>query len=206
METSIEFNLNAALRLWRERLAQSPHFRVENLDELESHLRDSVTVLPSKGLSDDEAFLIGTRRVGNEAALEPEFARENGGRGWWHSLRRMAYRHGHKVIHGLVLLYFAVGCWFLWGTLRVAQLVLHARPAPAFTQLFLNLMSYWYVPPVAAALYCGFVWTRKGRRSGWFGFFAFATAALLLMALPTLIAAALPVIDLLNRLPKTAWK
>jgi hypothetical protein len=185
---------------------------MENLDELESHLRDSVTVLQSKGLSDDEAFLIGTRRIGNEAVLEPEFARENGGRGWRHTIRRFAYLHVNQAIHGLVLLYFTAGCWLLWGTLRitlrVAQMLnhgLHNPSAPGFTQLFLSLMPYWYVPPVAAVLYCGFVWTRKGRGNAWFGFFAFTTAALLLMALPTLIAAALPVVDLLNRLPKTAW-
>src|SRR5215471_903874 len=72
MAASIEFNLNDAFRLWREQLSQSPHFRPENLDELESHLRDSVTVLQSKGLSADEAFLIGTRRVGKDAALEEQ--------------------------------------------------------------------------------------------------------------------------------------
>src|SRR5206468_12097440 len=57
MGTAIEFDLNAALRQWRESLGQSPHVRPENLDELESHLRDSVASLQTKGLAADEAFL-----------------------------------------------------------------------------------------------------------------------------------------------------
>ena len=108
MATAIEFDLNTALRLWRERLSESPQFRTENLDELESHLRDSMAALQGKGLSTEESFLIGTRRVGSAAALAPEFAAENGGRGWRNFMRRLSWKYLNKVIHGLVLLYFAV--------------------------------------------------------------------------------------------------
>jgi hypothetical protein len=210
METAIEFDLNMALRLWREQLSQSPQFRPENLDELESHLRDSMASLQTKGLSAEESFLIGARRVGSAAALEREFAGENGGRGWRHFLQRFSYKYLNKVVHGLVLLYFATGCWLLWGVLMVSRFLDKAmgqlnggHPAPPFTVLFLGLVHYWYVPPLLALIYCGFVWTRKAYgRSTWFGFFALATAALLLLALPVLIAAALPMIDCVNSLPR----
>jgi hypothetical protein len=210
MATSIEFDLNDAFRLWREQLSQSPQFRTENLDELESHLRDSVGVLQSKGLSADEAFLIGTRRVGGVAALEREFAGENGGRGWRNFLRRLSYRYLDKVIHGLVLVYFTTGCWMLWGTMQIARMLIamlsrragEGIPLPGFTQLALQLTPYWYLPPLVALVYCVFVWTRKPKgRSFWFGFFASTTALLVLLALPTLIAASLPLIDSLNRIP-----
>jgi hypothetical protein len=206
METAIEFDLNMALRLWREQLSQSPQFRPENLDELESHLRDSMASLQTKGLSAEESFLIGARRVGSAAALEREFAGENGGRGFRNFLRRFSYRYLDKVVHGLVLLYFVTACWFLWGILAVSRMMAPAfsrlqkgRPIPRFTEMFLDLAHYWYIPPLLALIYCGFVWTRNlyGRRT-WFGFFAIATAALLLLALPVLIAAVLPAIDFLN--------
>lgn len=211
METAIEFDLNVALRLWREQLSQSPQFRAENLDELESHLRDSMASLQTKGLSAEESFLIGARRVGSAAALEREFAGENGGRGFRNFLRRFSYKYLDKVIHGLVLLYFTTGCWFLWGILMVsrmldaglARLQQEGRPLPQFTQMFLGLAHYWYMPPLLALIFCGYVWTHKSYgRSTWIGFFAVATAALLLLALPVLISATLPLIDSLNALPR----
>ena len=207
MENISDFDVNAAFRLWVERLGQSPQFRNENLQELESHVRDSVSVLQSKGLSAEEAFLIGIRRVGSGAALEAEFAKENGGRGWHHMLKRVWNRFANRLIHLAVLLYFTAGCWFMWGVLKVGQMAAnlearahasHVTP-PAFTRLWLGLMPYWYIPPALALLYCGLVWTTKaGTRRSWFGFFAILTAMLFLLVLPVLIAAALPVIDFLN--------
>jgi hypothetical protein len=45
MQNEISFDLNRAIQNWREQLAQLPAFRSENLDELETHLRDSIAVL-----------------------------------------------------------------------------------------------------------------------------------------------------------------
>lgn len=77
METTSEFNLDTAIQQWRDNLRELPQFRAENLDELETHLRDSVETMRSKGLSDEEAFLIAMRRMGGVAALEPEFSKMN---------------------------------------------------------------------------------------------------------------------------------
>jgi hypothetical protein len=77
MENNNLFDLNAAIRTWRENLAQSPNFRGDDLDELESHLRDSVTQLESQSLSEEEAFTIAVRRVGPGAMLSAEFGRIN---------------------------------------------------------------------------------------------------------------------------------
>jgi hypothetical protein len=62
---------------WRENLAQSPAFRRENINELESHLRDCVAILRAAGLSEDEAFLVGSRRIGDGQQLETEFGKVN---------------------------------------------------------------------------------------------------------------------------------
>ncbi len=77
MEDSTAFDLNNAVRRWREDLSQSPHFREENLAELEAHLRDSVADFQSRGLTDEEAFLLATRRLGSPMGLESEFAKIN---------------------------------------------------------------------------------------------------------------------------------
>jgi len=219
MATAIQFDLNIAFHNWRETLRQSPHFRAENLEELEAHLRDSVTVLQSKGLAPDEAFLIGTRRVGTLEALEGEFAAENGGRGWRNTLRAFFHNYKNRLLHLLILAYFAFGCWLLWGCLRVSQMMepVTARAynlakvnylgAPAFSRLFWGLKDYWYLPPLFAALYCGYVWTRKSAaKSSWFAFFSFGTAFLFLLLIPILIAAELPIISFLNGLPPKAFQ
>ena len=82
MANETSFDLNVAIKSWRENLAQSPAFRSENLNELESHLRDSVAALQAKGLTAEEAFLIAARRIGPPKALEGEFGKVNGTLMW----------------------------------------------------------------------------------------------------------------------------
>ena len=82
MENPTSFDLNRAIQQWRENLGQSPAFRSENLNELESHLRDSVATFETRGLSAEEAFLVAARRIGASSALEPEFGKVNGQAIW----------------------------------------------------------------------------------------------------------------------------
>jgi hypothetical protein len=77
-----EFDLNAAIQRWRENLSQSPQFRAENLDELEAHLRDAIATMQGQRLTDEEVFLVATRRLGGVHALEPEFAKINAREVW----------------------------------------------------------------------------------------------------------------------------
>ena len=206
MENAIEFDLNLAVSLWRAQLSRSPQFRAENRDELEAHLRDSIAVLQAKGLSPEESFIIAARRIGGVSALEREFAGENGGRGWRNALRRLTYRYLDKVIHTVVLLYFAVGYFFLWGMLQLGWKVSLAlsrtqdgTPLPQFTQWVFGLRHYGYAPLFSAFIYCVIVWIRKpGGRSDWLSTFAVTTAMLLLLAFAVLIGVGLPLIDFLN--------
>jgi hypothetical protein len=77
METTTSFDLNQAISRWRENVAHSPAFHNENLNELESHLRDSIAALQERGLSGEEAFLVGTKRLGKDDLLQKEFAKIN---------------------------------------------------------------------------------------------------------------------------------
>jgi len=185
MATASQFDLNRALQLWLTQLGQSPQIKAENLTELESHVRDSVLQLQSKGLSSEESFLVATHRVGSPETLEPEFAKVN--RNPW-----------NMIIHGLILVFFSIGCWLLWGLLHLPPMMSVSMPGgglPAFTRFAVDCGAYLAVPPLLAVVYCGYVWILKSKgKSSWMGFFATTMAGLLLLTLPTLIAALLPVI------------
>ncbi len=88
MENPTSFDLNRAIQQWRETLAQSPAFRRENLDELEAHLRDSITALRAQDLSLQEAFLVAAKRIGKDHSLEAEFTKVNTSSVW---LRRLLW-------------------------------------------------------------------------------------------------------------------
>jgi uncharacterized protein YjiS (DUF1127 family) len=82
METPTPFDLNEAIRRWQQQLDASPALSADNHEELESHLRASVQRLKDAGLSEEEAFLIAARRIGDHGLLEQEFAKVNSGSVW----------------------------------------------------------------------------------------------------------------------------
>ena len=89
VENQTSFDLNAAIQRWRGELAKSSSFRADDLDELESHLRDSESSLQGQGLTAEEAFLIAVRRTGSGDLLAEEFATVNGSSVWMDRLRWM---------------------------------------------------------------------------------------------------------------------
>lgn len=80
------FQLEAALQAWSQRFAHTEAMRGADVEELEQHVRDSLTALTSHGLSEEEAFLIATRRVGPTESITQEFGKVNGGHIWGHRL------------------------------------------------------------------------------------------------------------------------
>ena len=109
-----------------------------------------------------------------------------------------------KVIHGLIGVFFSIGCWFLWAMLtmvaRTAQAMLSGAQIPAFTRLCLDLRPVLALLPIMALAYCFYVWLRRKQESDtWVGFFAGATAALVLLLMPTVIAVWLPLIAVLQK-------
>ena len=193
METASQFDLGSALQHWLDQLGQSPQVKAENLKELESHVRDSVVRLQSQGLSFEESFLIATHRVGSPAKLEPEFAKVN--RSPW-----------NMIAHGLILIFFSVCCWFLWGILQLPRMMMpYAKVGvvlPAFTAFMMGCGKYLAVPPTLAAVYWLYVWARESQAgNSWIGFLVITLAVLDFLSLPILIAAFLPVIGFMDHLP-----
>ncbi|MDQ1513401.1 MAG: hypothetical protein QOC59_1243, partial [Microbacteriaceae bacterium] len=74
--------LDADIALWRARVTQGGAVAPADADELESHLRDEVSELAVAGLSEDEAFLVAVKRLGQVDRLTAEFAREHSERLW----------------------------------------------------------------------------------------------------------------------------
>ena len=82
MENQAPFDLNPALQQWRASLQNLGDFSADELEELEGHLRESMAALHARGLSDQEAFMIATRRLGSERQLSDEFAKAHPQRTW----------------------------------------------------------------------------------------------------------------------------
>jgi hypothetical protein len=50
---------------WRSYLRRRQAIRTNDVEELEDHLREQVSALVDAGLSDDEAFLVAVKRMGD---------------------------------------------------------------------------------------------------------------------------------------------
>ena len=113
METTTPFDLNRALQHWRENLSASPAFCGENLDELEAHLRDSISTLQSRGLDAGEAFLIATCRLGKENLLRSEFAKINRSAIWldrvlWIAIGIQVWESASNVMRSIASVLFSL--------------------------------------------------------------------------------------------------
>jgi hypothetical protein len=114
MEDQTAFELNKAIQRWRENLANSPAFHRGNLNELESHLRDSVAALQTRGFSAEEAFLVATRRIGQSRQLESEFSKLNRGTIWlgramWMLIGLQVWPFFDRLMSGIAGNLFAMG-------------------------------------------------------------------------------------------------
>jgi uncharacterized membrane protein len=105
------FDLNDSIANWRSRLAHDESCTAADLSELESHLREQVDALRGSGLSEEEAFWVAGRRLGDAASLSVEFAKVNEGRVW---ANRLLWMMGGILI-SILASSLAGAAW--WGTL-----------------------------------------------------------------------------------------
>lgn len=76
------FNLNEQIKKWRDNLNVSQSFESTDIDELDSHIREEIERLILSGLSEQEAFLVASNRLGQVDFLSEEFAKVNAGIIW----------------------------------------------------------------------------------------------------------------------------
>jgi hypothetical protein len=82
-------SLENLIENWRNELSAQPSFNQENLDELEDHLRMSLETMQKSGLSEEEAFLIASRRMGSTQNLDSEYGKINTVERWTRYMRWM---------------------------------------------------------------------------------------------------------------------
>ena len=75
-------SLEEGIAEWRSYVRRRPAIHSVDVDELEDHLRSQASALVEAGLTEDEAFLIAVKRMGDLDALSREFAREHSERLW----------------------------------------------------------------------------------------------------------------------------
>ncbi|MFR4997208.1 MAG: permease prefix domain 1-containing protein [Clostridium paraputrificum] len=71
------FNLDESIKYWRNDLNKNDVLSLDDLEELESHLMDEITVLKEKDLSEEEAFLVAKSRIGQNDIIEEEYKKVN---------------------------------------------------------------------------------------------------------------------------------
>ncbi len=127
---------------WRTAVLRNRAVTEADADELEEHLREQVGDLGKAGLSDDEAFLIAVRRLGEVDRVTAEYAREHSDR-LWKQLAMPSAAKGER--HSLlVMLGFAV----LTAALVQAFRILSEAGVLDFDAYALNL-SFLILPVLA---------------------------------------------------------
>ena len=122
MENSPRFDLPAALENWRTELAAQPNLTAEVRRELETHLRDTLAGFQQRGLSDEEAFWLARRRVGQPAQLGEEFVKADPAAVWrervfWMVATLLAYSLWNTVADDASrLITMVVTNWLSWHT------------------------------------------------------------------------------------------
>jgi hypothetical protein len=78
----VRTSLEEGIAEWRSYVRRRQAIHPVDVDELEDHLRSQAGALVEAGLTEDEAFLIAVKRIGDLDALSREFAREHSERLW----------------------------------------------------------------------------------------------------------------------------
>jgi hypothetical protein len=127
------YNLELAIENWRNGLLAQESILSENIEELEDHLRMSTSQLVKHGLSEDEAFLIASKRIGASFNLNIEFGKINSIALWIQRLRWM--------VLGILLFQAFSGIWTLFVKLTSEYLLVFSKSAMPSGVLFIVLSA-----------------------------------------------------------------
>ena len=107
----------------------------------------------------------------------------------------------NKLIYGLIAAVFGITCLWLSWMLTLTPVLIDEHQLPGLTRFCLNLRPLLLVLPVLALGYCVYVWFSKNdTRKSWVGFFAVTMMVLVFVMVPTIIAAWLPMRDIVINL------
>lgn len=72
------FDMNREIERWRLALIRVGGCQPDELNELETHLRDAFDQLLESGISNEEAFLMATKQIGDPVAVGMEYQKSRG--------------------------------------------------------------------------------------------------------------------------------
>lgn len=148
---------------WRTAILRNRAVTESDADELEAHLREQVADLSKTGLSDEEAFLIAIRRLGEVDHITAEYAREHSDRLWKQLAvptvvenrhTSLAVMLGFATLAGALILVAqsvsrATGGEFTWYSLNFGLFVL---PVLAAYFAFQKMMSWRRIVALASVV------------------------------------------------------
>lgn len=76
------FDIESQIRKWRMTIANSGSITDQNAAELETHLRETISDLQTKGLHEQEAFVVASMRLGTPDEMSNEYSKVNGAYVW----------------------------------------------------------------------------------------------------------------------------
>ncbi|WP_345751152.1 permease prefix domain 1-containing protein [Microbacterium rhizophilus] len=135
---------------WRGYLLARRTLSPADVDELEDHLRERIADLASRGLDDDEAFLIAMRRMGDVDALSSEYAREHSDRLWKQLILTPADDDGpapRRRREPLVVIAAGLGAGLaLKIALSIAGMTTHGTPDGAAVAAMMRTLALYVAP------------------------------------------------------------
>jgi len=171
--------LEERINEWRAYVLRRQAIDATDVDELEDHLRSQVADLREAGLDEQEAFLIGVKRLGELDTLSREFAREHSDRLWKHLVVAGAEEGGTDWKREVMI---AVGLAIGAGVaIKVPALFGIGWDGDEETLWYVRNISLFTLPFLAAFL----AWKRALPTAGWAALGAvFVAAALVMNLLP----------------------
>lgn len=146
MEPSPE--LTAARAAWTNALRARDSISAEHFRELEAHLDDTMADLRTRGLTAEEAFLIGTRRLGAPVALAAEFEKA-----------------GNRSLHRYRGRWMLLGVVVYVGTVAAARVLLDIGALAWALGMNDWVAGLWPIVSYVAAAAAG-VWVLRGVLNG----------------------------------------
>ena len=163
---TVTFDREVQIRKWRDHLRGTGTVAASDLEELESHLRDGIADLLQSGLSEEEAFLVSVRRLGDIGAMGEEYGKVPAENLWRQMVlspdspeerRRYAREFALVVVLGLfagllakVPAFLGLGRFGEFGVPYIRNFALFALPGVAAYLCWKRAISWRLIAVVAA--------------------------------------------------------
>ncbi|MBN2416268.1 hypothetical protein JXO52_10525 [bacterium] len=167
------FDIEKNIVSWKTYLDSRGSFLPDDLEELETHLRDEIDALRKSGLDAEEAWFIAVKRLGRSDALSREYYKINAQSLWKHLFapgESGAGKTGSRevwIIIGLALLAGVLG--------KIPDLFGHRMSSEADSLVYFRNLGLFFIPVIAG----WFLLQKKHAGTGFLLFTLFTAAGFL---------------------------